>query len=218
MKLNLPNLRFQESDKKHPLYNTWWNMIARCYIPIAPGFTNYSDRGIAVSSPWFSFSVFIKDVGPNKPKGTSLDRIDNELGYSKKNCKWSSHSDQMLNRRTFGNNKTGETGVVKISNRYEARFQYEGVRYRIGRRDTVIEAKILRKDFITLFFKNPIAAINSIPEQTLWCTSTTKIRGISKHKDGGFIVRVTENKIRKYLGYFKTFGEAADARREYNKK
>lgn len=208
---------FNESDKKHPLYHTWWNMMARCYVPIAPGFESYGGRGIDVVDAWHSFAKFSKDMGGKKINGMSLDRIDNDKGYSISNCKWSSRSDQMLNRRQFGNNTSGATGVVKIASRFEARFHYDGKRYRIGMYDTVNEAKSARMVFIKLFEEDPQIAIASISAPTIWCTSKTKIRGISNHKEGGFIVRVSRNGIRHYVGYFQTLNEAIDARREFDK-
>ncbi len=211
------NLAFKEKDKRHPLYNTWWNMVARCYIEAAPGFENYGARGIQVSVEWLTFEKFALDVGGRKPAGMTLDRIDNDADYSSVNCKWSSRSDQMLNRRQFGNNTSGQTGVVKIAERFEARFHADGVRYRIGRFDTVESAKAARDEFVKLFMTNRIAAIESLTAPTVWCTSETKVRGISKHKDGGFVVRASRNGTRHYIGYFKTLNEAIDARREFDK-
>ncbi len=117
----------------------------------------------------------------------------------------------MINRRRFGNNKTGYTGVVRI----EDRFDYEGIRYRIGRFDTEHDAKLARDGFITLFFMNRDFAIKCIEVETVWVTSKTKIRGITQHKDGGYVARVTEDNKRIYLGYFKTIEEAFDAKCEF---
>jgi len=191
--------------------------MARCYVPMAPGYESYGGRGITVSDDWQSFNKFSTDMGGEKIAGMSLDRIDNDADYSFENCKWSSRSDQMLNRRQFGNNASGETGVVKIANRFEARFHYNGVRYRIGRYDTVASAKTARSDFVKAFNLNQEAAIAAISTPTVWCTSKTKVRGISKHKDGGFVVRASKNGVRYYIGYFQTFEEACDARREFDK-
>lgn len=212
------NPKFDFNDKRHPLYNTWWNMMARCYIQIAPGFESYGARNIKVDEDWHDFKKFAKDVGEIKPSGMSLDRIDNDIGYSRKNCKWSSRSDQMLNRRQFKNNKSGSTGVVKIGDRYEARFHYESVRYRIGRFDTPNEAKRARDKFAIEFNSDKVLAVSKLEVPTVWCTSETKIRGVSRHKDGGYVVRVTKGGVRKYVGYFKTLNEAEDARREFNKE
>ena len=191
--------------------------MSRCYVPIAPGFERYGGRGIKVSEDWHSFQKFSLDMGGRKIEGMSLDRIDNDADYSIVNCKWSSHSDQMLNRRQFGNNASGVTGVIKIAGRFEARFDYEGVRYRIGRFDTLDDAKLARSEFIKAFNDDRFAAIAAINAPTIWRTSTTGMRGISKHKDGGFVVRVSRDGVRHYVGYFKTFEEAIDARREFDK-
>ena len=47
---------------------------------------------------------------------------------------------------------------------------------------------------------------------------TTGIRGVTRHEDGGFIVRTTINKERVYLGYCKTLDEAAALIAPYRKK
>jgi len=191
--------------------------MARCYVDISPGFENYRARGIRVCDAWQSFRQFAADMGGKKIAGMSLDRIDNDSEYSPSNCKWSSHSDQMFNRRQFGNNASGATGVVRIAGRFEARFHNNGVRYRVGRYATMDEAKTAREDFIKLFRTDPAAAVARIQKPTVWCTSETKIRGVSQHKDDGFIVRATRNGVRQYIGYFRTFDEARDARREFDK-
>lgn len=215
--MKLPNLTVLPEDKKNQLYNTWWNMICRCYVELAPNYENYGARGIDVSSDWHVFKNFLADMGSGKKRGLSLDRLDNNIGYSKSNCTWSNRSQQMLNRRTFGNNTTGETGVTKIADRYEARFHYEGVRYRLGRFNTISEAKLARLKFIELFKIDKDVAIASVSDDTLWCTSTSGVRGVTKHKDGGYIVRYHKNGVRVYVGYFKTYEEAVYARRECDK-
>lgn len=215
--MKLPKLIVNNDDKKNSLYNTWWNMICRCYIPLSPNYENYGARGINVDKDWFTFVNFLNDMGLGKKRGLSLDRLDNNLGYSKSNCTWSNRSQQMLNRRTFGNNTTGETGVTKIVDRYEARFHYEGVRYRLGRFDTITEAKVARLRFIEQFKLDKDTAIATVKNDTLWCTSTSGVRGVTKHKDGGYIVRYHKNGTRIYVGYFKTYEEAVYARRECDK-
>lgn len=48
-------------------------------------------------------------------------------------------------------------------------------------------------------------------DKASWRTSTTGVRGVTPHPDGGFMARVTINKVRQYLGYFATVEEAATA-------
>jgi len=191
-------------------------MILRCYVPMSPGFSGYGPRGIAVCDRWFTFKLFALDMGGKRRAGLSIDRIDNDKGYSPENCQWASHSQQMFNRRKFNSNTTGGTGITKIQDRFEARFHSNGTRYRLGRFATFEEAEMARDAFIEAFKQNPDDAIKTISEPTVWCTSGTKIRGISAHKDGGFVVRVTVAGERKYVGYFQTLEDAIDARRQYD--
>jgi hypothetical protein len=75
-------------------------MKARCYNQNDKAYANYGGRGITVCNKWKdSFETFYADMG-SKPKGTTLDRINNDGNYEPSNCKWSSMSEQGRNRRT----------------------------------------------------------------------------------------------------------------------
>lgn len=75
-------------------------MKARCTNPNNTGYYGYGAKGIKVSPEWIaSFEIFLKDMG-ERPDGTSLDRIDNTIGYNAKNCKWSTPKEQANNRST----------------------------------------------------------------------------------------------------------------------
>lgn len=81
----------------HELYGIWRNMKKRCSCPTNKDYKYYGAKGIKVSSAWRDFWVFVKDMG-DRPINYTLDRIDGKKGYSKSNCKWSSHSEQSRNR------------------------------------------------------------------------------------------------------------------------
>lgn len=80
-------------------YKTWQSMIQRCENKNHKAYASYGGRGISVCDSWHSFEVFFQDMG-NPPDGLSLDRIDNDKGYSPENCRWSDKLVQARNRRT----------------------------------------------------------------------------------------------------------------------
>ena len=99
----------------HPLYKTYNGMKTRCSNPNIVGSKNYLGRGITVCDRWLnSFEAFVKDMGV-KPVGTTLDRIDNDLGYSPVNCRWATREQQNNNQRVRKINTNNKTGVIGIS-------------------------------------------------------------------------------------------------------
>lgn len=83
--------------KRHtPTYTTHHTMLQRCGNPRNPAYPRYGGRGIAVCPEWRDFRVFFADMG-ERPVGTTLDRIDNDRGYCKENCRWVSRLVQANN-------------------------------------------------------------------------------------------------------------------------
>lgn len=84
--------------KSHPLYKVYQGMLTRCYNQKHMHFYRYGGRGIQVCGWWrHSFRNFVEDMGP-RPEGKTLDRVDNNLGYCKENCRWATMKEQCLNR------------------------------------------------------------------------------------------------------------------------
>ena len=80
-------------------YATWDSMKQRCLNPNAKAYKNYGARGITVCERWMSFENFLSDMGRRPSNGFDLDRINNEEGYCKENCRWIERKANIRNRR-----------------------------------------------------------------------------------------------------------------------
>lgn len=75
-------------------------MKNRCYQKGNKAYHTYGGRGIKVCSRWRrNYSKFLEDMGRRPSSEYSLDRIDNDKGYSPDNCRWATKREQNINKR-----------------------------------------------------------------------------------------------------------------------
>jgi len=120
------------------VYTTWQNMVRRC-APDAEHHHRYYDRGIRVCKEWQKFENFYKDMGDCG--SLEIDRIDNDDGYYKGNCRWTTKS---INGRNRGNmphsSKFRGVGFNKRLGNWMARINVSGISRYLGSFPTEEEA------------------------------------------------------------------------------
>ena len=133
------------SHKKtyHRLYNRWHQMIQRCHNPTHHRYKDYGARGISVCIEWRNIENFINDMYSTFIEGLTLDRKDNQLGYSKDNCRWATSNIQQRNsRRIRRDNNSGYRGVSihKGTQKFIAQIVVNSKQVHLGLFKTTLEA------------------------------------------------------------------------------
>ena len=92
------------------------------------------------------FENFLIDMG-EKPDGLSLERKENNKGYSKGNCYWATRDQQSRNGRIRCDNKFGVAGITAVNrkSKYEARIMVNKKTIFLGRFIHLNDAKRARK-------------------------------------------------------------------------
>lgn len=141
---------FKHGLESHRFYSTWHNMIQRCTNPNHKAYKNYGGRGITVCEEWVDVANFVAWAERTHPNisGVSLDRIDNDKGYSPENCRWADTFTQAINQRIGGNNTSGYVGVNSNGANWMARITVNNKRVCLGSFLTIEEAVQVRDNYI----------------------------------------------------------------------
>lgn len=130
--------RSSERESSHRMsgsreYNVWKGIKQRCTNPSHTHYASYGGRGIMMCDEWLnSFETFLADMGP-RPEKMTIDRIDNDKGYSKENCRWASQKQQSNNVRnnTLVEYRGKEYTAMELSE--IASVDYATLLWRIGK-------------------------------------------------------------------------------------
>lgn len=131
----------QSKNGRTGAYRSWLSSRRRCKERKADYSKNYYDRGIKVCKRWEKFENFYADMG-DRPKGCSLDRIDNLKGYSKSNCRWADRTTQALNRRKLKTCRKGHP------------WRKDSIRRRYNGKHWVRSCKICEKSYGKMYYNS----------------------------------------------------------------
>jgi hypothetical protein len=138
-------------------FYAWSDIKKRCLNENCKAYVNYGGRGITVCDEWInSFETFFNDMGYAPSKSHSIDRINNNDGYYKENCRWTDIKTQANNKRPMKkpiDNTSGYKGIdfSKKNNKWRARI-YKGKEIHLGLFDNIEDAikarELAEKEFV----------------------------------------------------------------------
>lgn len=103
---------------------------------------HYVERGITMDPAWADFFIFLADMGAHPGPGYSLDRRDNNAGYSKSNCRWATPKQQQRNTRV---NVLTEKDIPEIRRLAKAGVRYAKISQQFGLSGSGYVSRIVRE-------------------------------------------------------------------------
>lgn len=116
LKETMSKTRTTHGKRKTRLYSIWADMKTRCYNPKDKSFERYGKKGVTVCDEWLhDFQAFYDwSMLNGYADNLTIDRINNDKGYSPDNCRWTTVKVQANNtRRNHYITYKGETLTLK---------------------------------------------------------------------------------------------------------
>jgi len=131
-------------------YRIWAGMLQRCLNENAVNFDDYSKRGVC--ERWLKFENFFEDMG-KCPKGLTLERKKNDLGYFPEICIWATSSQQNLNRsnRKMKSSKFRGVNWDKTRDQWASRIILNGKQKFLGRYES---EEVAAEKFLEAYYNN----------------------------------------------------------------
>jgi len=176
----------------NPLYKKWRQIKSRLFIPKVSNYQNYGGRGITMCEEWLEFENFYTwAINNGYKEGLTIERIDVNGNYEPNNCCWIPLAEQAKNRTTsiwveYKDTKMIIEDIAKLEN---------------------VDGSNLRR----LFHKyNDIEKALEIARKNKKGLRITNKSGCAGVYFNGKNYVVTHRE--KYIGTFKTFEEAVEAK------
>jgi hypothetical protein len=104
-----------------PEYRSWQMMKERCKDSSKHGYR----KPLTMCATWLKFERFLADMGRKPSLSYTLDRINNESGYSKENCRWATRTEQARNRGKYNIFDLEAAEIIRFLYATGQFYQYE---------------------------------------------------------------------------------------------